>query len=446
MHLILLSGGSGKRLWPLSNDVRSKQFLQLLPAGDGTCESMVSRVYRQIREAGSWDSITVAASALQKDLLQLQLSQDVNIVEEPERRDTFPAIALACAFLCDKKGVPETDVAAVMPVDSFVEAAYFKAVATIPEVLQDRPESLALLGATPSQPSEKYGYIVPQEPGAPLSRVKCFREKPNAAVAKQLMAQGALWNCGVFGLRLQYVLDILRNKYGMEDVSYKSVLENFGQLNKISFDYEVVEKARDIWVIRYKGSWKDLGSWETLTEEMATPILGRSLMDSACESSHVINELDIPVIGMGLKNMVVAAGRDGILVAEKGETHRLKDFVGGFRQRPMFEEKRWGTYEVLGSSFYAGGTEALTKKLTILEGLQISYQYHQHRKELWTILAGEGLLLIEGEKRLVGLGDVVRIDEGMKHGIKALKKLELIEVQLGSPLLEEDIVRLDENW
>lgn len=447
MHLVLLSGGSGKRLWPLSNDIRSKQFLQLLPAGDGACESMLARVYRQLKEVGGWESITVVASAAQEDQLDLQLGKDVHIVTEPERRGTFPATALACAYLHDVLQAPETAAVMALPVDSFAETNYFKAIKSAEKALEQWPESLVLLGATPDHASDKYGYILPADPGAPVSGVSDFKEGLTSKSAQQLMAQGALWNCGALGFRLGSMFRLLRENHGLEDPTYESLAARFGELPQNTLDSEALRSLENVRVLRYKGTWKDLGNWETLTEEMVTPIIGRSLIDDSCDNTHIINELDMPVIGMGLKNVVVAVCHDGILVADKRKTPRLKDFVTGLRHRPMYEEKRWGSYVVLDHSAYLDGTEALTKKLYIGKGKQINYQYHQRRKELWTVISGRGLLHIEGETRTVAPGDMIRIDEGVRHGIRALERLEMIEVQLGSLLAEDDIVRLDDvEW
>ncbi len=446
MHIILLSGGSGKRLWPLSNEIRSKQFLQVLPGPGGVRESMVQRVYRQLKEVGGWDSVTIAAGASQRDQLESQLGGEVNIVIEPERRDTFPAIALACAYLYSECGVKEKELIAVLPVDPFVEIDYFKTIARFPELLDEKENGLALMGATPTLSSEKYGYIVPVDGSSEISDVKFFKEKPSREVAQELIDDGALWNCGVFGLRLDYVIRILKGKYDISDFSYKNLLNEFTNLKKTSFDYEVVEHADRIKVLKYEGQWKDLGTWETLTEEMASSVSGIALADELCQNTHIMNELEIPIIAMGIKNAVVIASRDGILVAEKGETYRLKEFISHLDNRPMYEEKRWGNYKVIAHTTYEDGTEALTKKLFVKEGQQISYQYHNKRKEIWTILRGEGHLYLNGSKKKVLPGDVIKIDEMEKHAIAAIKDLEIIEVQLGNPLIEDDIIRLEMTW
>ncbi len=441
MHLILLSGGSGKRLWPLSNDVRSKQFLKLLKDESGQAESMVQRVYRQIKENGGWQSITIAAGASQRDMISLQLGDEVNVVIEPERRDTFPAIALACAYLYSERKIGRNEAIAVLPVDPYVDLDYFKKIAEIETVFEKQKADLVLLGAVPTFPTEKYGYIVPGEKSNIAYDVNYFKEKPTTEEAKRLIEQGALWNCGVFGLKLGYVLDILKDKYGIDRFEYESMKESFKDLKKTSFDYEVVEKASNIKVIGYENKWMDLGTWQTITQEMKNMAEGNVVLEETCNNTHVINDINIPIVVMGMENSVVVASSDGILVAKKEDTYRLKDAIGCINNRPMYERKRWGKYKVI-----EGNSNSLTKKLVIEKGKQISYQFHKSRKEVWTIISGEGLLYLDGIKTDVKVGDVIKIDENIKHAIKAITELEIIEVQLGNNLVEEDIVRVELEW
>lgn len=459
MHLIMLSGGSGQRLWPLSNHVRSKQFLKILDGIDGRKESMVQRVYRQLKEVGGWDSVSVVAGMTQKEQIASQLGTEVNLIVEPSRRDTFPAIALACSYLYSKKKVKLTENIVVLPIDSYVENKYFEKLEDVSRVLGSDNAELVLLGAVPIKPSEKYGYIMPDykddinrnfknQSGNKSEEldVAYFKEKPELKTAEELIQNGALWNCGVFGLKLGYVLDILKEKYGITDFSFNNLQKSFENLNKTSFDYEVVEKASNIKVIKYKGQWKDLGTWETLTEELGEATIGNATIDHLCTNTHVINELDVPIIAMGIQDSVIVASHDGILVANKGETYRLKEFSDITLDRPMCEERRWGKYIVLEHGKSSEGQEVLTKRLHIQSGKQISYQYHNNRKEIWTIVGGYGELYLDNKRREVKCGDVVVIEPKMKHGIKAIQGLEIIEVQMGDQLIEEDIIRLELEW
>ena len=446
MKLILLSGGSGKRLWPLSNDARSKQFLKVLQNEQGEPVSMVQRVWEQLGSVGLAQSSLVATSKAQVDSIQRQLGQDVTMIVEPERRDTFPAIALAAAYLysVEKTGLDETVV--VLPVDPHVEVGFFSKIKELETVLEESNANLALIGVSPTFPSEKYGYIVPElnEENPLYSRVNHFREKPDGTAAKELIKQQALWNCGVFAFKLGFLISHLTEKGLPTD--YDELLKEYTALPKISFDYEVVEKAEHIVVLRYDGDWKDLGTWNTLTEEMPNCRVGNAILSESSRNTHVINELDIPVVVLGISNAVVAVSPDGILVTDKESSPMIKDLVGKFDLRPMYEERRWGWYRVLDRTVFEGGHEVLTKRLSIIAGKNFSYQYHNHRSEVWTIIGGEGQYACNGVVCRVKAGDVLNIPIGAKHGLRAVRDLELIEVQMGSDLVEEDIVRIYMTW
>lgn len=437
MNIILLSGGSGKRLWPLSNDVRSKQFLKIFPKEDGTKESMAQRMYRMIKEVDPDSNITIATSENQIPQIKAQLGDSVDISIEPTRRDTFPAIALASAYL-KKKGIKEDEPVVVCPVDPYVEADYFECLKELSDY-SDKA-NLTLMGIEPTYHSEKYGYIIPSNKEH-ISPVSEFKEKPDEDTAKKYIKEGALWNGGVFAYRLKYVLDIARNLFGTDD--YDELFNKYDSLQKISFDYAVVEKEKSINVIRFNGQWKDLGTWNTLTEAMDEQLSGNATADE-CDNTHIINELSIPIISLGIKDAVIVATADGILVSSKEKSPELKNFVEN--KRPMYERRGWGEYKVLDYKLHEDGLNSLTKELIISKGQHISYQRHQHRTEIWTFTEGKGELILDGNTREVSRGDVAIITPNMKHGIKALSELHIIEVQMGDELTEEDIERLDFDW
>jgi mannose-1-phosphate guanylyltransferase len=446
LKLVLLSGGSGKRLWPLSNDARSKQFLKVLENKNGELQSMVQRVWGQLGKVGLADSAVIATSKSQIDMIQSQLGQEVPIIIEPMRRDTFPAIALASVFLYSVEGIRLDEVIAVLPVDPYVEDRFFHRVKDLEETVLASGADLALIGVEPTYPSPKYGYIVPATKSSNINylRVSHFTEKPTEEKAAELIQQGALWNCGVFAFKLDYIIALLQEK-GFP-IQYDELLKQYEKLPKISFDYEVVEKTEHIVVLPYDGYWKDLGTWNTLTEEMATNQIGKGVISADCENTHLINELDIPVTVLGVSNAIVAISPDGILVADKAKSPKIKELVNIFDQRPMYEERRWGWYRVLDYTKFEDGREVLTKRIGVTEGKNLSYQMHYHRSEVWTIIKGEGEFAFNGEIRYVKPGDVLEIPVGAKHGIKAITDLEFIEVQSGTELIEEDIIRIYMTW
>ena len=447
MQLVLLSGGSGKRLWPLSNNARSKQFLPLLEKEDGTMESMVQRVVRQVREAHLTDDITLATNASQLDIIINQLGDSVSVVTEPERRDTFPAIALASGYLKLKKGCPDDEVVVIMPCDPFTEAGYFETIGRMVRCVEADVAELVLMGITPTYPSEKYGYVVPvtdhlmAEGSMAVSK---FTEKPNVERAKELLGMGALWNGGVFAFRLGYMMEIAQ-RYVKAD-SFEEMRSRYSEFPKISFDYEVAEKDDSVAVLPYSGQWKDLGTWNTLTDELHHHIIGNAVMGPRCTNTHVINELQYPIYVDGMEDTVIAASPDGIIVCRKKYTEDIKKAVDHLTPRPMYEERRWGSYRVIDDTTYADGRHSLTKSLTINAGKNISYQVHRHRSEAWTIVEGEGIFVLDGVERKVGPGETVVIPVNHYHALKALTTLTFIEVQTGNPLVEEDIERSEWKW
>ncbi|RYM05006.1 cupin domain-containing protein [Sporolactobacillus sp. THM7-7] len=446
MRLVLLSGGSGKRLWPLSNDARSKQFLRVLENDQKQLSSMVQRVFGQLREVGLAASTVIATGKGQVEMLEDQLGKDVPLIVEPERRDTFPAIALAASYLYSLTDVRLDDVVAVLPVDPYVDTGFFKRIQDLEKLVKESGADLALMGVKPTYPSEKYGYIVPEKgEKKDYITVDHFTEKPEEKLARKLIGDSALWNCGVFAFRLDYIISRLE-ALGLP-LNYEELSHQFGKLPKISFDYAVVEKAKNIVALPYDGFWKDLGTWNTLTEEMATRQIGKGIISSDSKNTHLINELDLPVTVLGVSNAVVAVSPDGILVADKEESPRVKEVMKGFDQRPMYEERHWGWYRVLD---YTGhmetGDEVLTKKVKIKSGENISYHCHSMRQEVWTIIKGHGLFARDGAIEPIRSGDVLKIPKETMHAIKAEDELELIEVQTGTQLIEEDIKRTYIKW
>ncbi|WP_144631401.1 sugar phosphate nucleotidyltransferase [Priestia megaterium] len=446
MKLVLLSGGSGKRLWPLSNDTRSKQFLKVLEGRDGQKESMVQRVWNQIETVGLNESTVIATSKLQRDMIRGQVGTDIPLIIEPERRDTFPAIALAASYLHSEEQASEDEIVVVLPVDPYVEDGFFERVKDLESVLRDSKADLALMGVTPTYPSSKYGYIVPEGKvqGDSYFTVDCFTEKPSEEAAVGLINQRALWNCGVFAFRLGYLLQILQEK--KLPLQFETLHKEYTTLPKISFDYEVVEKARHIVALPYDGYWKDLGTWNTLTEEMATSQIGKGVLTDDSANTHLVNELDIPVTVLGVKDVVVAASPDGILVADKASSPKIKEIIGDWNYPPMYEERLWGWSRVLDYAKYDEETEMVTKRIHISKGKNSTYHYHNLRDEVWTIVRGEGELALDDYIRRVKAGDIIHLPAGKKHGIHALTDLEFIEVQTGKVISNEDSIRLIYEW
>lgn len=437
MNIILLSGGSGKRLWPLSNDIRSKQFIKIFKNDDDSYESMVQRIYGQIQKVDKDSTVTIATSKSQVSSLHSQLGDDVGISVEPCRRDTFPAIALATAYLHDVMNVSEDEAVVVCPVDPYVDDEYFEVVKQLGEIAESGEANLVVMGMEPTYPSEKYGYVIPEDK-KPVSKVITFKEKPSQEVAKSYIEQGALWNGGVFAYKLSYVLNKAHEL--IDFVDYKDLFNKYDTINKISFDYAVAEHEDNIAVVRYSGQWKDLGTWNTLTEAMHENVIGNAILNDTCDNVHVLNELDIPVLCMGLKDVVVSCSPEGILVSDKEQSSYIKPFVDSIEQPIMFAEKSWGEYKVLDVE-----DTSMTIKVTLRKGNQMNYHSHERRDEVWTIISGVGMANVNGRIFELHAGDTIKLPVGCKHTIYAQTDLELVEIQSGENISVKDKIKYNQE-
>lgn len=444
MKIILLSGGSGTRLWPLSNDARSKQFLKILQNDELNYESMLQRVWRQIGEVGLKDSAFVTTSKSQVEMIQSQINDCPPLIIEPERKDTFPAIALSVSFLLTRTKANKDEVVIVLPVDSYVETDFFKEIITLEQKMQSEQVNIALLGAKPTSPAEKYGYIVPKETSLNQSLIEVgyFVEKPAKNLAEELIGKNAFWNCGVFAFKLDYLEKVMIERNITRD--FDELLINYKHLKKISFDFEVLEKEQTLYMSPYRGDWKDLGTWDALVEEMDSNVLGKGIL-SDCLNVNLVNELDLPIVMLGMENTIVAASPDGILVSDISKAPYLKDALKSLNMRPMYEERRWGWFRILEYTVNDENEEVLTKRICIKQDKFLSYQVHYKRSETWNIISGKGEMILDGQHLFIKGGDVIKIKPGQKHSIKANKDLEIIEIQQGE-LIEEDIYRDALAW
>ena len=433
MQIILLSGGSGQRLWPLSNDLRSKQFLKIFGGG----ESMLQRVLKQIRRTNENASITIAAAENQVPLLKKYLAENFELSTEPCRKNTFPAIALAAAYLHDAKKIRADEKILICPVDPYVDDNFFELFPLLAEQISD-DAPLVLMGIEPTYPGEKYGYIIPQAKEK-ISRVKMFKEKPNLQDAKKFIDAGGLWNGGIFSCRLDYILGKAEKILGT--CSHDALRKNYSALPNISFDYAVVEHEKNIKVVRYVGEWRDVGTWNTLTEVLDENFIGQVQADAACENLHVINDSDRPIICMGLKNSVVVAGPEGILVSDKAASSFIKPFVEKLDSQIRFAEKSWGSFKIIDVE-----SGSLTVKVTLNRGSRMKYHSHNLRDEVWNFISGTGKVIVDGAEKIVRAGDVIKISRGVRHTVIADEPLKIIEVQLGADITVEDKIIWQEEF
>ena len=415
MKMILLCGGGGKRLWPISNNVHSKQFAQLFDDGNGNYRSMLEHAISEIREIDPDVQVTIAAGRVQTEEVRSQLGFDVSLTEEPSRRNTFPAISLAASYLKDHDHVVPQEPIVIFSVDSYADRSFYESLFSLGEILDDGNTNLVLMGIEPTSPSDKYGYIIPASSDE-VSAVRAFREKPDTETAKKYIEEHhALWNAGVFACRLEYLLRRADIVFGSS--SYANLLQRYPELKQISFDYAVVEKEPNIAVKRYNGTWTDAGTWTGMCSLLKNKDIGQVVRDDQCEDTLIVNHLDFPILAMGVKNLVIAASRDGILVAEKNRIPDLKTVVDDVWLEPRVIGKRYGGKEVLHRS-----ESSETSLLTIRAGSSVTIKTDIGVRKTLTVLHGAG------EK--MKPGTIFTIQDGEKWQINADTDIQLIETMI----------------
>lgn len=385
---------------------------------------MLQRVVRQIRECLNDADITIATSSSQKEAIIAQLGSQIDIVCEPSRRDTFPAIALATSYLRSEKNIPENEPVIVMPCDPFTESGYFVTIREMSEEVAKDNVNLVLMGITPNCPSSKFGYMLPKKS---CKRIEKFIEKPEREAAESLIKQGALWNGGVFAFRLGYLASII-TKY-FSDITFNNIFKGYDRFPKISFDYEVVEKESMISFIPFKGRWKDLGTWDSLSSELNEDAVGNALLRD-CEHTSVINELAIPVVCKGVNNLIVALSPDGVLVAEKSLSGQIKDDVEGLKTTPKFEEKSWGNYSTIDHFITKDNIVITTKRFHMMSRSVISEKCDFHQKRILMFLYGTGNIEINCVMSTIEIGKVVDIPENSFYTIHSDNSIEFIETEI----------------
>lgn len=453
MKIVLLSGGSGQRLWPLSNDAYSKQYIKFIDHDLGIPDefyvspksekcSMLQRVYEQLSAVGLGDDVIIAASESQKEIIMSQLGDRVKVSVEPMRRDTFPAVVIASAFAKDECKLSEDEVITIVPVDPYVNIDYFHKIIELSEKVSKEDDAIGLLGAKPTYPSEKYGYIRGEKCQEGFE-VEGFAEKPSKEYAEELIADGALWNCGVFSFKIKTVSKWIA-KYNVP-FSYNELFkaENYEKLRKTSFDYEVLEHWEKIIAAVCEGMWKDIGTWNTLAEEMNDKVVGKVTIDETSSNCNVISTLDTPLIVMGAKDMVVVASSDGILVSDKAQSSYLKEQLTKVEIVPHFEERAWGTIKTI-DRMVEDGIGVKTNIVKMLSGKKTSLHRHLRHKEIITVILGEGILSINGTPVKLTTGMNFTVNEGVLHQIKAETDLKYIEILMGD-IESDDVERISEN-
>lgn len=465
IHPVILSGGSGSRLWPLSRESYPKQLLPLAGA-----RTLLQETAARVSDASRFHPLTVVANEEHRFVIAEQLreigEQDPRIVLEPTPRNTAPAVAVSA--LLARQTDPEA-VILVMPADHVIldVAAFHAAVGA--GLSAARSGRLVLFGVQPDSPATGYGYIqAGPEIGAGARNVMRFVEKPPRDVAESYLKEGGFyWNSGIFLLPVDpflselerhepKVLEAARHAINgaARDLTFLRLeKEEFARSPAISVDHAVMERTQATAVVPAEFAWSDVGAWSALWEigdrDEAGNVLVGDVAAEATRNCYVRSEGPL-VVTLGVEDLVVVASEDAVLVARKSADQDVKAIVERLRARnhPAATQNRrvyrpWGWYEGVHA-----GERFQVKRITVKPGETLSLQKHFHRAEHWVVVNGTALVSVDGVERLLGENESVYIPLGAVHRLSNPGKVELnlIEVQSGPYLGEDDIVRFEDAY
>lgn len=457
MKIVILAGGGGTRLFPLSRQGYPKQFLKL-----GEAASLLAQTIQRFLTVAEAKDIVIVTNKEYLHHVQAELKvcgiEEAHIVLEPAARNTAPAIALAARYCVDKLGASESEVVFVTPADHIIRPLETFCDSVHLAVVMAKQGKIVTFGVRPDKPETGYGYI---QAGAACGAgfiVDSFKEKPDADTAVRYVEAGNyFWNSGMFSFTigcLQSELNIFAPEIAaLFARPWEVVIENFEEMPNISIDYAVAEKSEKVVTIPLTTYWNDIGSWDAIYDVMEKDENGNALegdcllVDSA--NSLVLGRSRL-IAGIGLEDLLVVETDDVILVAKKGESQKVKDVVAELKKQgrteadvPTTVHRPWGSYTVLGE-----GPGYKMKKIVVAPGGRLSLQMHYHRSEHWIVTGGSARVTIGDEEKLVHENESVFIPMSTKHRLENPGRisLEIIEVQNGKYLEEDDIVRFDDIY
>ncbi len=474
VHPVILCGGSGTRLWPASRESMPKQFARLVDPEQSTFQATA----RRVAEPGLFARASVVAAAESRFIVAEQLQQvglGADIILEPQGRDSAAAVAVAVlhAAAADPQAV-----VLIMAADHVIGDTQAFRAAVAAAAQGARAGSIMTLGIQPTRPATDYGYIRRGSPlpeggtqdlgQGPACAVERFVEKPDAAGAERLIAEGALWNSGYFLFRADVMLAELETFAPAVLAGARAALaaaatdldfvrldaEAFGQVPKISIDYAVMERTGRAGVLPVAFPWSDVGTWDAVwgvleRDRDGNALRGRvELIGTRNSLVHSAGEGLTTVVG--LEDVVVVTTPDAVLVASKAQAGRVKELVGQLRARAHPEAdahlrmyRPWGWYQRIDI-----GERFQVKRIMVTPGGRLSLQKHYHRAEHWVVVKGTAEVTVDERVVLVHENEAVYLPIGSMHRLTNPGKipLELIEVQVGSYTGEDDIIRVEDIY
>lgn len=454
MKIVILAGGGGTRLFPLSRACYPKQFLHVI--GD---KSLLAQTVERFLGLVRPEDIVVVTNEKYIFHVQAELksinAQEAHIIVEPVGRNTAPAIALSQIYCKDKLKCNDDEVLFISPSDHLIKPieAFQKLIMQAEQTAKQG--NIVTLGIKPTKPETGYGYIEAAENKEDMIvKVLSFKEKPDLETAKKYLKAGNyFWNSGMFMFSIKtmkeefktFVPEIVE----IENKGYEYTVDNFMQMPNISIDYAVAEKSQKMTMMPMQDIyWNDIGSFdaiaEVLSDENNNAFIGDTLTDN-CTNTMIIAE-DRLVAGIDLNNLVIVDTPDALLVAQKGQSQKVKDVVSKLKKADRKEAREnmtmyrsWGKYTLL-----TEGKDYRVRKVEMNPGKSLTMQMHYHRSEHWTVISGTGKITIDDKESIFTENQSSYIPMGVKHKLSNPGKIPLviIEVQSGKYINDDDIVVL----
>ncbi len=457
MKIIILAGGGGSRLFPLSRTRFPKQFLKL----NGDKSLLVQTIERFSELVKPSDMVIVTNQEyvhhVKTELIAAK-AQAAHILLEPVARNTAPAIALAAKYCMERLGCGLDEVMVVTPSDHIIQSVE-NFTANLRQALDvAKMNKIVTLGVKPDSPETGYGYIQAGQPLGSGFNVESFHEKPDRATAEAYLANGSYyWNSGMLAFTVGCFMDELRvyqpDIYALTDLLLDIMTENFAEMPNISIDYAVVEKSRQVMMLPLTTEWSDIGSWDAIYNVLDKDADGNAVQGDCipidCSNTLILGHSRL-IAGIGLEDLLVVETDDVIVVAKKGESQKVKDLVSELTAKGRVEAdehttvyRPWGLYTVLGA-----GPGYKMKKIVVNPGQVLSLQMHYHRSEHWIVIGGTAKVTIGETEQMIHENESVFVPQSTKHRLEnsGILPLEIIEVQNGSYLGEDDIVRFEDMY
>lgn len=456
LKIIILAGGGGTRLFPLSRTSFPKQFLQL-----GDEQSLLAQTVKRFLPLVQPADVIIVTNQEYlhhvKNELALCGAKDAHVLLEPVGRNTAPAIGLAVRYCIDKLGAAEDEILFVSPADHVIRPNEVFTDAVRQASAEAAQGRIVTFGIKPNSPETGYGYIQAGEPCGQGLIVKSFREKPDRITAEGYLAAGNYyWNSGMFGFALRVFLEELERFqpaiYSLLQENYATVLQRFADMPSISVDYAIAEKSSRVLTIPLSAYWNDIGSWDAIYDVLGKDVRGNALSGDClpidCANSLIMSHSRL-IAGIGLEDLLVVETDDVILVAKRGESQKVKTLVDELKSRGRREASEhttlyrpWGSHTLLGE-----GDGYRMRKVIVNPGERLQMHLHHHRSEHWIVLAGTAKVRLGDNEHMVHENKSIFVPQSTWHFVENPGKipLEIIEVQNGSYLEEDDIVRFEET-